>query len=415
MGAPTSAMATTATQSPSGLAIAFVQDGDLRMWEEATGQTRTLFDAGDVVGVTMSDDGQVLAFLRRSAVQKSDTEWLEQSALWAVDRSGENARELVSAEDLRTLLGASDRDSTNVPEMRWIPGTHRLLYNGWTYLVQAEGESHAVPRGVFSVDVDAGTQQVVVPAEQDVHFVVSPDGQRLAVMSPTALSFVNADGSDLQKDVLTFAEVGVPGPIFPTGVWTEDSSAFLITGSLETDPTADFDFAIWRVPWDGSAPTRLASIRRSHPASVTFSPDGKSVGHIQYTDGAPPDIAGWFVTPLEGGAGPLAIPPELEVGYASLHWSPDGRAFNATLQELCPGATQSSEVCDAPVSFGGSAAAVRWIDPTHVLFLTRDPSVLFLVTLDTSGRMDATTVPIVAWPLEESMVPYGFATAGASR
>jgi hypothetical protein len=35
------------------------------------------------------------------------------------------------------------------------------------------------------------------------------------------------------------------------------------------------------------------------------------------------------------------------------------------------------------------------------LFLTREPSVLFLVTLDPSGVFDATTVPIVAWPLED--------------
>jgi len=37
------------------------------------------------------------------------------------------------------------------------------------------------------------------------------------------------------------------------------------------------------------------------------------------------------------------------------------------------------------------------------LLLTRDPSALFLVTLDPSGRMDATSEPIDVWPLEQSV------------
>ncbi len=49
--------------------VAYVKDGNIQVWDEATGQTRTIFDAGDAIGVSVSDDGQVLAFLRRSAVQ----------------------------------------------------------------------------------------------------------------------------------------------------------------------------------------------------------------------------------------------------------------------------------------------------------------------------------------------------------
>jgi hypothetical protein len=191
-------------------------------------------------------------------------------------------------------------------------------------------------------------------------------------------------------------------------VWTEDSQAFVMTESLQEDPAADIDFVILRVPADGSAPDQVASVSRSHPGSVTFSPDGRSAAYIQYTDEVPPDIAGWFITPLGEGAGPLAIPRKLEPGYPSLHWSPDGRAFTGALAELCPGATQDSEICDSPIS-GGGTAAIQWLDPTHLLLLTRDPSVLLLVTLDPSGQMDPTTEPIAAWPLEEFVGPQSFA------
>jgi hypothetical protein len=266
---------------------------------------------------------------------------------------------------------------------------------------------------LYSVDADEGTQQVLVKAESILRFVVSPDGRQVALLSPTALAFVDADGSNLRRDVLTYAQVGVPGPLFPVGVWTEDSQAFVMTESLEEDPAAGIDFEISRVHADGSAPDQLAFVSRSHPGSVTFSPDGRFAAFIQSTDEVPPAIAGWFITPLGEGAGPLAIPRELELGYPSLHWSPDGRAFTGALAELCPGATQDSEICDSPVSRGVSVA-IQWFDPTHLLLLTRDPSALFLVTLDPSGRMDATSEPIEVWPLELSVGPQSFAAVEAA-
>jgi len=395
--------------------VVFVKDGDILAWDEATGHTETVFDSGDAISVSMSDDGQVVAFLRRSIIGDFDSEWHEQSALWAVDRNGENPRQLVSAEELRRLLNASETDSSNIPQMQWIPGTHHLLYTGWTYLVQAEGESHAVPEGLYRVDTDTVTNVELVPEGNNLRFVPSPDGEQIALMSLTGLSFVNPDGSNRRQDVLTYSQVGMAGPLFPTGVWTEDSRAFLITGSLEIDPEVGFRFGIWRVPADGSPPDSLAEIRQSHPGSVTFSPDGRRVASVQYTDQQPPEIAGWFITPLAAGVGPLAIPHEIEVGYASLHWSPAGDAFTGTLMGLCADATQDSDVCDSPISFWGSTAAIRWMDSTRFLFLTRYPSVLFLGRLDLTGRFGATTVPIVAWPLEEWVSPHSFDAVNFSQ
>lgn len=401
-----------AASTPAGTTVVYTKDGEILVWDEVTREPRKIVDSGDVVRVELSDDGQLIAFLRRSNAPSSDIGGREQSALWVADLTGENPRELVSAETLRDLLGASERDSSNFPEMAWIPGTHRLLFNGWTYLVQAEGETHAVPLGLYSVDADEGTQQTLLGAEDPQRFVVSPDGQQVALLSPTSLSFVNADGSNLRRDLLPYAQIAQPGPLFPVGVWTEDSQAFVMTGSLDEDLANAIDFVIWRVPADGSPPDQLAAVSRSHPGSVTFSPDGRFAAHIQYTDDVPSEIAGWFVTPLGEGAGPLAIPREFEPGYPSVHWSPDGKAFTGALAELCPGATQDSEICASPVSRGGTAA-IQWLDPTHLLLLTRDPSVLLLVTLDPVGPMDPISEPIEVWPLEELVGPKNFTAVGA--
>jgi dipeptidyl aminopeptidase/acylaminoacyl peptidase len=385
--------------------VAFIEDGNLRLWDEATGEAGTLVDTGDVIAVTMSADGQVVAFVRRSVVSRSDTDWFEQSALWAVDPDGGNARELVSAEALRTALNASETDSTNFPQLEWIPGTHRLLYSGWRYFVLAEGESHAIPEGLFVVDTDSGADTTIVPAGRNVRFSPSPDGEQVALLSPTSLGFVNSDGSGLRPDVLTFGQAGAPGPLFPVGVWTQDSSAFLITGSFDWEPASGTNFTIWRVPADGSPADSLADIRRSHPGSVAFSPDGRQVAAIQYSDDVPPQIAGWFITPLAAEVGPVAIPDEVEVGYANVHWSPAGDPFTGALLQLCPDAARETDICGGPISFAGFTTAVSWVDGSTALLLTREPSVLFLV------RMDGTTRPIAAWPLEDWVGPASFAAA----
>jgi hypothetical protein len=407
---------TTASPIPSteqSIVVAFVKDGNIHLWDEATDQSQMIVNAGDATAVTMSDDGQVIAFLRRSRGQFTENEWFEQSALWAVDRNGGNPRELISAESLRQRLNAAERDSTNIAQMEWIPGTHRLLFSGWKYLVQGEGESHAVPEGLYLVDTDALSDTVLIPAGNNLRFVPSPDGGQIALMSLTGLSFVNVDGSNLRQDVLTYPQVGRGAPLFPTGVWTQDSHAFVMTGSFESDPRFNINFAVWRVPVDGSSPVELATIVRSDPRSVTFSPDGQRMAFSQTAEGEP-ETAGWFIAPLAG-ASPLAIPYDIETDYSNLHWSPAGDPFTKNLRGLCPDATRDTDECDTGIGFWGTVAAIHWIDGNRVLFLTRDPSVLFLGKMDFTGNMGGTTIPIVTWPVEDWVSAKSFTMAKLSR
>jgi WD40 repeat protein len=404
-----------ASSNESWLAVAFVKDGNIQLWDESTGQIQTILNIGDVIAVTMSDDSQVIAFLRRSVVQLSESDWFEQSALWAVDRNGGNLRELVSAESLRQRLNAAERDSTNIPQMQWIPGTHRLLFSGWKYIVQAEGESHAVPEGLYLADADARIDMILVSAGNNLYFVPSPDGGQVALLTPNSLGFINVDGSNLRSDVLTYSSLNLPGPVFPTGVWTRDSQAFVITAPSD-NTSMDINFNVWRVPVDGTPQETLAEILRSVPDSTTFSPDGKYVAFVQFTDTQPSEIAGWFITPLTPEAGPLAIPTKIGFErFANLHWSPTGDPFTRNLRKLCPDATSDSGVCDVRIHFDGTLATLQWIDGNRVLFLTHNPSVLFLGEMDFSGNMDGTTIPIITWPLEDWVGSQSFTMAQVSR
>ena len=280
----------TAMPSPSApslpigmIEVAFVKDGNIQVWDEATKQTRTIVNTGDVFSVTTSDDGQMIAFTRGSWV--GDVfDGYEQFALWAMNRDGGNPRELISAQDLRQRINPGERESSNFFQLSWIPQSHQLIFSGTKYIVQAEGLSHAIPQGAYLVDTDNGSVTVLAEAAENLRFLSSPDGKQIALMSPSDVGFINADGSNMRQDVLTYPEAGLTGPLFPRGVWTQDSRAFVMTGSFERDPEFNANFTIWRIPMDGSSPDALAAVTRSHPGSVTFSPDGKSASFAQWTE-----------------------------------------------------------------------------------------------------------------------------------
>jgi hypothetical protein len=161
------------------------------------------------------------------------------------------------------------------------------------------------------------------------------------LLSASSLSFVNADGSTQLANALTYPEVGMLGPLFPSGVWTQDSRAFLVTGSLEASPDTNFNFTIWRVPVDGSPPQSLATITKSIVDSVTFSPDGLHLAFFRHAGlpGNPTDF-GWYVAPLAAEAGALAIPKSFYPFWKNLHWSPAGVAY-AVAGRPCPNSART--------------------------------------------------------------------------
>ena len=361
--------------------------GILKSGTRPADQSETLYASGDVISLSVSDDNQVIAFIRRSVVKKSDIEWYEQSELWAVNRNGEDPRQLLAAEDLRALLTTTERESSAFLQTEWVPTTHSLLFSGTKYIVQAEGLSHAYPQGVFLMDADTGSKTTMADVDKSLRFAASPDGRQVALMSTTGLSFINTDGSSLRADVLTYPDVSVTASVFPSGVWTKDNQAFLITSFVESGSVGVMHFNLLRVPVDGSSAETLASITvDSHPASVAYSPNGMYAAYYRWPDPA------WVITPLAFEAGALEIPYTTEMGFANLHWSPSGDAYainGESLDRLCPDATLNTDVCGDPLKLEGTVAVIKWIDSSTFLYQTREPDKLFL------GRLDGTTRLIV--------------------
>lgn len=354
--------------------IVLVKDGNLLAWEEATGRIQTIFESGDVVQVELSDDGQKVAFLRRTLLD-GDPRY-GRSALWIVDRDGANPRELVSDEQLRAQLGASDTDDTNFAELGWVPNTHRLLYSVNFF------PAYLWAQGLYLLDADTLAGAELVPVEEKVDFAPSPDGEHVAILFSTGPAFADVDDALAGNVVLTRPAGGVPGPygdaFRPNAAiaWTQDSSALLIRGSSVFEGNATTRFTIWRVPVDGAPAQALTTL---HGDGEQLAPDGSVVAFRRGTGGFGPGER--FIVPLPEDLGPLAVVPD----PLGLSWSPGSTAYvlgNEEMFPLCSNAAQATEICEPPVRFAEPLQWLEWIDRNRFLYLTFVPSRLMLGSVD---------------------------------
>jgi hypothetical protein len=327
-----------------------------------------------------------------------------------VGLDGSSPRELISGAALRALLNAAETESTEFTQLEWIPNTHRLLYSPAAFGDQRQGGGRQ--GGVYLVDADGSARAELAPPEASAAFVASPDGQHVAIVTLTGLSFYSFEGGRLRRDVLTYpAMAGRPFPFTPWGVWTQDSSAFLIAAPVETG-TSTFDtLTIWRVPVEGAQPQALMTAVDVSNPKVSFAPDGSFVAivligpvgplaGVGLGDSAPPlalDGAGGLFAPRFAGRNPdlatfiLPLPEDLgslarrrDTFGHQLVWSPGGSAYVfdgkslRDLYPLCPGASQMIEVCGPAIQIPLEFGEFEWVDGNRFLYATVRPRQLFL-------------------------------------
>jgi len=375
-----------ASQGTGGSAvIAYVKDGDVLVWEETTGQSQTVFDAGDATRVEISDDGQLVAFVRRTLLDGNPR--YGRSSLWVVDRDGANPRELVSDAQLRARLGAFETDDTDFPELAWIPNSHRLLYSVMFF------PAYIYAQGVYLLDADTLASAELVPVTESADFAGSPDGEQVALLSSTGPFFVKVDDALSGEVAFTYPAGGIPGPgqyalgagsgIPSLKAWTQDSSAVLIKGPMVSGGNLTTRWTIWRVPVDGEAAQPLITLNGDY---VELAPDGSVLAFVRGT--GPGGASGRFFVPLPEDLGPLAV----NRNPLSLSWSPSGSAFvvgGDEMTPICANAGQAIEVCGPPFDFGEPMRSLEWIDRERFMYIASVPSRLMLGSLDGSVTMIA--------------------------
>ncbi len=356
----------------AGLRVAYVKDGNVYIWTEG-GNRVGITSTGDAYEVHISSDGLFVAFVREISVTPYTYE------LWVVNADGGtlNPRLLVSSAEMNALKAASpfaDAAGFAFDQILWRPGTHDLYYST---VPRFDGPGYVPTYDLRIINTDTLEKRALFDFGEAGAFEFSPDGTQLVLSAPDHISLVNADGSNLRANILTYPLVGTYSEYqyWPKPIWAPDSASLRVAippADVFDEPTPPS--TLWFLPVDGSPATQLGSIPTlpfSWPDNI-FSPNLsyiaylKSVGepsanqhelHIAYPDGSGDYI---FAT---------------GEGLQFSGWTPDSTRFVYSLngaddQSLYLG-TLSNDVSTI-TSLQSTIFQMRWLDSERFIFIMKN-------------------------------------------
>jgi hypothetical protein len=375
----------TSTQAPeptlpvaegSVLQVAFVREGNVWLWNKDEG-TRALTSAGDVSDVRISDDGEIVAFVRGFE-------------LWAVNSDGTGERTLIDIEDIASMVERGD-PGVRLYQFGWVPGRHVVAFNTRAHM----------DVGLVLFDdlqwVDANTleRSVLLPRGEGGQFTYSPDGSQIALVRSGTVTLVDADGGN-RREAFTYTPPVTRSEFqyYVQPVWAADSKSLRV-GVPPADPFAQPPqlSTVWHVHTDGRAARLLATINAQGLDQNAFSPDLGYVAYVEQSGGMSPGSGDGvlLVTDLDSGE-----TVTYHGGVGSVYgWAPDSLRFAFMVRDQHTQA-QIGMLGSEPVPAHGdpdvTTIDVRWLDTSRYLYttITGDAKSLFLSEIGGASTVVAT-------------------------
>lgn len=340
------------------LRVAFIKDDNVWLWE-AGEEAVALTTAGGVSDVKISDDGEIVAFVRGDE-------------LWAVDSDGGDERRLVSESDFAAM---GPRESFDFPvalnRFDWVPGTHVLAFN--TRLRTEIGL--ALNDDLRLVDADTLEQKLLLPPGEGGEFYYSPDGHQVAVVTAGSIQLLNADGEN-RREVFTYTPVVTYSEFqfYAKPAWATDSGSLRVV-IPPADPFAQPSQpgTVWHIATDRPSASLLGNITAGPRGEFAFSPDLSQVAYLALPEGAlPGDQESLLVTNLNNGE----TVTYFGQAYGLYGWAPDAGHFAFLSNPQLPQAQIGALGADVlPAHSDGEVAVINvsWVDADRYLFLAQSP------------------------------------------
>jgi hypothetical protein len=349
---------------PEGLRIVFGTGGDIWLWKAGTRSAERLTSVGDdLMQVKISDNGQIVAF------RKADE-------LWMVHGDGTGERILLGAENLEAL--ASDGFEVRLGHFAWVPGTHTVAFNTRKRLEARDVPADdlcLVEASALGAEHPTGPTLLLQPGDGG-EFTYSPDGGRIAVVTPGDVSLVDADGTNRRDRTLTYTPIATHSgdARYVRPVWASDGSELMVAVP-PPDPDARplQQTTIWRIPIDG-APAELVATINALPTEDTVSFSSL----LTYVA---------FGELLQAGDSEAEVQVQLKVARlgtddwqaypeasALFGWAPDSRRFafvsGRDRPQLLIGQWSGGTI-PGSIDAGISVEGLRWVDRDHYVFVAR--------------------------------------------
>jgi len=361
--------------------LLFIRNGDLWLWVEGKSAQR-LTTSGQVLDARRAPGGRSAAFIRQ--IDTFHTE------LWVVNLDGTDERRLVSVADL-DLLNASPGDGSIagiIPyQFAWVPGKQLLAFNTRRMF---DGPGLVLQDDLHLVDTEGPSAQTLLPAGLGGMFYFSPDGEQIALVSPTSISLINTDGSNRRENILPYEAVLTYSEYsyYAQPVWSPDSSSLLVS-LPPRDPLADPPMIteIWRVLADGLHAEKLNTFTAVpfFSAEVFISPDTQRLAYLAESGEPGQNLRDLHIAAPDG---LTDIVHTTEPLLHFLSWSPDSQQFlylQGDERQMVIG--QAGEGSLPPGETWSSIVDARWLEGGRILY-TRETSGLVELRLFTVEEGD---------------------------
>jgi hypothetical protein len=395
------------TQSPqeascanSGLvSVAYLKEDNVWLWT-ANGQRTQLTNSADAREVRISGDGCQVAFSRAlpNPIYDPNAEFPmpeQVSELWVVNSDGSNAHALVSTAYLSNLPAPDVGTILSVLDFKWQPGTHTLAFNTQ---VLHPGVGLTYNQDLYSANADTGVITPLLAAGQaGGWFGFSPDGQKIALTSATNLHVVNADGSNLVSNYVTFLMVITYSEYLytPPAAWTPGSNSLMLAVppadglALPVDGVLP-ETALWWVPLDGTPPYQAGAVQAVFfvQSEAQFSPDAGRVAYLRPLSGGDGSQRELVVALSDGSnESPTVTAPDIRF----LVWAADNARYIYTYNDDALH-LMLANVSDANVqpistlnSFPSFSAEAVWVSGDEFVLLEKGDSGGQLSLMNISG------------------------------
>jgi len=365
--------------------LIYVADQNLWLLEEGEEAIQIAGDS-NVSSADLSDDGLLIAYTLQITENTQE--------LWIYDLEAQETYLLLNVDQFKALRKESDVISVVPYGLTWVPGTHRLAFNTYPYII-GDGIWIYIADDIWLIDAEKGSNPILYPYKG--HFTFSPNGMQLAIYDPTRISLANTDGTKYRPNVLeAYQAVGLgESYYYPYPFWAPDSQAFIIFISpSENIYDPDTLTQIWEVPADPPQP-RMLGMTQAFPPSIVVSPDQELFAYWRWPDVQTSDHE-LHISTIDGSEDVLYFEDKL-VEY--LAWSTDSQQFLYLSQ--ASRRPYLGNICGEPQSLSNPPAHAiyaKWVDSSRYFYLNgnNDLQVLHLMSgderqvIDESKRGDLT-------------------------
>jgi Tol biopolymer transport system component len=368
-----------ATPPAPGSIVVYTDGGNV--WLAAAGAApRQLTSSGGAESVLISSDGMRVVFLRRESPDVGT-----EIRVVGADGSGETV--LVTRAQIDGLYSLESFLFRDISNLAFIPGTHRLLLN--TKAV-AEGPGLLKYNDLLHLDADTGALTPMLAPEAGGDFGISPDGSKVAIVTPDSIGWMKTDGTSMHPAVITYAPVITYSEYqyYAHPVWNADASAFAVAIPSAEPLTPPVSGSVWSVSTDGGPAALQATISGefffSQFDAPAVAPDLMRLAFLRET--TTPNVRELILANLDGSNETVVTTDQV----TWKGWSPDGSRFLYAASE--PTFLQMGVVGGASTAMPVGASPM-WADASSYVYLAGSSGAWTLSRTDLAG-----TTTVIAHP-----------------